>query len=107
MSKCRMSIIVLSRRALQNPTHFMERNLARQMELHSYQMKKVIYIFLEDLSDVTDCDDRNINDVSQIIRNKLGLFYRDESVDRKTAFYDRLSSKIYRSLFRQSKQSQG
>ena len=107
MSKCQMSIVVLSRQALQNPIHFMERNLARQRELHSFQMKKVIYIFLEDLSDVTDCDDRNTNDVSQIIRNKLGLVYKDESVDKKTAFYDHLGSKIYRNLFSQSKQSQG
>ena len=70
-------------------------------------MRKVIYIFLEDLTDVTDCDDRNTNDVGQIIRNKLGLVYKDESVDKKTAFYDCLSSKIYRNLFRQTKQSQG
>ena len=69
-------------------------------------MRKVIYIFLEDPSEAIYCDDRNTNDVSQIIRSKLGLFYTDGSVDRKTAFYDRLGSKIYRSLFRQSEQSQ-
>ena len=40
-----MSIIVLSRRA-QNPTHF--------MEIWPVKWKTVIYMFLEDLSDVTD-----------------------------------------------------
>ena len=90
-----MSIIVLSRQALQNPIHFLERNLARQMELHSYLMKKVIYIFLEDLSDVTDFD------IQSILSGNLGLKYTDKSVHDNELFYGRLSAKIYRKLFLQ------
>ena len=87
-----MSIIVLSRRALQNPIHFMERNLARQMELHSYQMKKVIYILLEDLSDVTD------SDVQSVISGNVGLKYNDDSVEFLELFFDKLCCKIYKTL---------
>ena len=98
MSKCQMSIIVLSRQALQNPIHFMERNLARQMELHSFQMKKVIYIFIDDLSDVTDIG------IQAIVSANVGLRYTDESVANNEAFYGRLSSKIYRTLFHRLQQ---
>ena len=98
MSKCQMSIIVLSRKALQNPIHFMERNLARQMEPHSFQMRKVIYIFLEDLSDVSDLG------IQSILSANVGLRYTDESVDLNEAFYGRLSSKIYQTLFQQFQQ---
>ena len=90
MSKCQMSIIVLSRPALQNPIHFMERNLARQTELHSYQMRKVIYIFLEDLSDVTDCD------VKSIISGRIGLRYKNETIGDKESFYHKLALKLYK-----------
>ena len=96
MSKCQMSIIVLSRQALQNPIHFLERNLARQMELHSFQMKKVIYIFLEDLSDVTDVG------IQAIVGSNVGLRYTDESIANNEVFYRRLTSKIYKKLFQQS-----
>ena len=91
-----MSIIVLSRQALQNPIHFLERNLARKMELHSFQMKKVIYIFLEDLSDVTDVG------IQAIVGSNVGLRYTDESIANNEAFYRRLTSKIYKKLFQQS-----
>ena len=94
MSKCQMSIIVLSRQALQNPIHFMERNLARDMELHSFKMKKVIYIFLEDLSDVTD------SDVKSIISGNVGLTYSDITEEIKCEFYDKLNRKIYKTLLR-------
>ena len=92
MTKCRMSIIVLSRKALQNPTHFMERNLARQMELHSYQMKKVLYVFLEDLHDVTE------SDVRSVISGNLGLRYSNDSVKKHELFFDKLCCKIYKAL---------
>ena len=96
MSKCKMSIIVLSRQALQNPIHFLERNLARKMELHSFQMKTVIYIFLEDLSDVTDVG------IQAIVGSNVGLRYTDESIANNEVFYRRLTSKIYKKLFQQS-----
>ena len=92
MSKCQMSITVLSRQALQNPIHFLERNLARQMELHSYQMRKVIYIFLEDLSGVINCD------VKSIINDRIGLTYTSISFGAKENFYNKLSLKIYKTL---------
>ena len=98
MNKCRMSIIVLSRKAVQNPIHFMERNLARQIELHSFQMQKVIYILIDDLSDVTDFG------IQAIVSANVGLRYTDESVAHNEAFYGRLSSKIYRTLFQRLQQ---
>ena len=54
------------------------------MELHSYQMKKVIYIFLEDLSDVTD------SDVQSVISGNVWMKYNDESVGNVELFFDKL-----------------
>ena len=92
LGKCQMSIIVLSRQALQNPIHFIERNLARQLELHSFQMRKVIYIFMEDLSDVT------ISDVRSVISSKVGLFYSNDCIETQQRFFEKLRCKVYKTL---------
>ena len=62
------------------------------MELHSYQMKKVIYIFLEDLSDVIETD------VRSVISGNVGLSYSNESVEKHELFFDKLRYKIYKAL---------
>ena len=91
MSACSMTIVVLSRHALQNTIHCFERNLARHMELHTRQMKKVVYILLDDLRDVTDAD------VRSIISGATTLHYPVIS-DRRVEFYDKLRCFIYKAL---------
>ena len=61
MGKNKMSIILHSRKALQNPTHIMERNLVRQKKLDPFKMWRVIYIFLEKSRYVTGCDVKSVN----------------------------------------------
>ena len=91
MSKCQMSIIVLSRQALQSHIQSIERNLARHMELHSTQAE-VIYILLDDLSDVTD------SHVMSVITGNIGLLYPHGSAVAQEHFYDKLRAKIYKTL---------
>ena len=86
-----MSIIVLSRQALQSHIPSIERNLARQMELNSTQAK-VVYILLNDLSDVTD------SDVTSVITGNIGLLYPPGSAVAQEHFYDKLRAKIYKTL---------
>ena len=91
MSTCSMTIVVLSRHALQNTIHCFEKNLARHMELHTRQMRKVIYILLDDLRDVTDAD------VRSIISGATTLHYPVDS-DKRVKFYDKLCFVIYKAL---------
>lgn len=97
--QCRMTIVILSANSIKSDVQSFERILARDMELHWFRPKRIIYILLDDLGDITNAD--MPKDIARVLNAKIAIKWRNSyntSVDQQLAFYERLRAKVYRAL---------